>query len=49
MKLIARELAAVRLFMRLGVALNAKRWDDVRDLAVELAATALQVTQREKQ
>lgn len=47
-KIKARELAALRIYLRLAVAINGSDWETVRDLSDELAVAAMHVIRKEK-
>jgi hypothetical protein len=44
----ARELSALRLYLRLGAAIHNRDWETVRDLADELAVNAMHIIRKEK-
>jgi hypothetical protein len=48
MQIKARELTALRLFLKLGAAIHNSDWETVRDLADELAVNAMYIIRREK-
>ena len=44
----ARELSALRLYLRLAVAIDGGDWETVRDLADELAVAAMHIIRKER-